>query len=83
MDNPNPFNFLPHTSFSPCARCSLTMTVTYDSELSSLFFENLRTRHSRTLLETVMPASHRIRRRLNEEDLVLEVELATYFTKAS
>merc|ERR1712079_607437 len=29
----------------------------YDSDRMTLFFENLRTKHSRTLFDTVMPAS--------------------------
>ena len=38
-------------------------------------------RHSRTLFDTVMPASHKIRRKLKLEDLT-PLEPGTYFKKA-
>ena len=57
------------------------MTVMYDSDRMTLFFENLRTKHSRTLFDTVMPASHKIKRRLKLEVFTPLLPPA-YFKKA-
>ena len=64
----------------PCAKCSRIMTVMYDSDRMTLFFENLRTKHSRTLFDTVMPASHKIKRRL-KLDVFTPLLPPAYFKK--
>lgn len=43
----------------PCAKCSLTMAIMKHSEVRIRFLANLKTRHSSTLLLTVLPASHK------------------------
>lgn len=49
---------------SPWAKCNRTKAMTKDSPVRTRFLANRSTRHSRTLLLTVKPASHKIGRRL-------------------
>lgn len=49
---------------SPCAKCNRTIAMIKHSDVRILFFANLSTRHSSTLLLAVLPASHNKGRKL-------------------